>query len=136
VPVAGAVTGAAVRRVLARLVGRRGAPRRWRSANGAEFIREVLQQWLPEAGAEALPVASASPWENGFIESFPRRFRDEFWERAAFESVADAHAKGKWFQREYNTIRPRRALDYKTPKEFSDECDRGLHGQPPQDGNG
>jgi putative transposase len=131
--VAGSVTGADVRRVLARVVGRRGAPRRLRSDNGSEFICEALQQWLPEAGAEAIPVAPASPWENGFIESFHSRFRDEFLEREMFESVPDACEKGRWFRREYNTVRPHSSLDYKTPKEFSDECDRGLHGQPLQD---
>jgi transposase InsO family protein len=134
--VAGAVTGADVRRVLARVVGRRGAPRRLRSDNGSEFICAALREWLPGAGAEALPVAPARPWENGFIESFHSRFRDEFLEREAFESVADARAKGRWFRREYNTIRPHSALDYKTPKEFSDECDRGLHGQPPPNAKG
>ncbi len=134
--VAGAVTGADVRRVLARVVGRRGAPRRLRSDNGSEFICEALREWLPVAGAEAIPVAPGGPWENGFIESFHSRFRDEFLEREEFESEADARAKGQWFRREYNTIRPHSALDYKTPKEFSAECDRGLHGQLPPNGNG
>ncbi len=133
---AGAVTGGAVRRVRARVVGRRGAPRRLLSDNGSEFICAASQGWLPAAGAEAIPVAPGSPWENGFIESFHSRFRDEFWEREEFESVAGARAKGQWFRREDNTIRPHSALDYKAPKGFSDECDRGLHGQPPPNGNG
>jgi hypothetical protein len=51
---------------------------------------------LPQAGAEAIPVAPASPWENGFIESFHSRLRDEFLEQEEFESVPDARCKGRW----------------------------------------
>jgi putative transposase len=125
------LTGADVRRVLARVVGQRGAPGKIRSDNGSEFICEALSGWLPAQGTKPIPVAPASPWENGFIESFHSRFRDEFLEAEEFESVADAKEKKEWFRREYNTIRPHSSLAYKTPKEFSAECDRGLHGQPP-----
>lgn len=127
------VTGADVRRVLARVMGRRGRPGRLRSDNGSEFIGEALVSWLPQQGTTALPVAPASPWENGFIESFHSRLRDEFVERDEFESVADARAKGAWWRREYNTIRPHSGIGYKTPQEFGAECERGLHGQPPKD---
>jgi putative transposase len=125
------LTGADVRRVLARVVGQRGAPGKIRSDNGSEFICEALSGWLPAQGTKSIPVAPASPWENGFIESFHSRFRDEFLEAEEFESVADSKEKKEWFRREYNTIRPHSSLAYKTPKEFSEECDRGLHGQPP-----
>jgi transposase InsO family protein len=126
------VKGADVRRVLARVVGRRGAPTRIRSDNGAEFICEALRRWLPGKGAAAIPVAPGKPWENGCIESFHSRFRDEFLEVEEFEAVPDAKEKGEWFRREYNTIRPHSSLGYDTPRHFSDECDRGLHGQPPK----
>ena len=119
-----AVNGADVRRVLARVVRRRGAPKSIRSDNGAEFICEALQQWLPQQGTEPIQVAPGSPWQNGYSESFNSRFRDEFLEAEEFESVLDAREKGEWFRREYNTVRPHSSLDYKTPKEFSDECDQ------------
>lgn len=122
------LTGVDVRHVLARVIGRRGAPTRIRSDNGSEFICEVLSRWLPQQGAEAIPVAAGSPWENGYIESFHSRFRDEFLEVELFESVVDAKQKGAWFRREYNQVRPHSSLGYKTPREFSEECDRGLHG--------
>ncbi len=124
------LTGADVRAVLGRVIGRRGAPRRIRSDNGSEFICEALRGWWPGRGTEPLPVAPGSPWENGFIESFNSRFRDEFLEAEEFESVPDAREKGRWFRREFNTIRPHSSIGYKTPKEFSDECDRGRHGRP------
>jgi putative transposase len=123
------VTGCDVRCVLGAVIGRRGAPTRIRSDNGSEFICEALRCWLPSQGTEPIPVAAGSPWENGYIESFNSRFRDEFLEAEEFESVPDARSKSRWFRREYNTVRPHSSLDYKTPQEFSNECDRGLHGK-------
>lgn len=133
--VAYSVVGADVRRVLARVIGRRGAPTRLRSDNGSEFICQALQGWLPSTGAQSIPVAPGSPWENGFIESFNSRFRDEFLNGEEFETVPDARAKSSWFRREYNTVRPHSSLGYKTPKAFSAECDRGQHGHPPLNGS-
>lgn len=127
------VTGEDVRRVLARVIRGRGAPRRIRSDNGSEFICESLRGCLPLRGTKPLGVAKGSPWENAFIELFNSRFRDEFLEVEEFESMEDASAKGAWFRREFNTVRPHSSLGYKTPQQFSDECDRGLHGQPPKD---
>ena len=129
--VAETVSGADVRRVLARVIGRRGAPTRIRSDNGSEFICAALAAWLPKVGTQPIPVAPGHPWENGFIESFHSRFRDEFVDREEFESATEARAKARWYRQEFNTIRPHSALRYQTPKDFSDECDGGLHGQPP-----
>ena len=118
------MTGAEVRRIVARVVGRRGAPTRIRSDNGSEFICAALVNWLPGVGAKSIPVAAGSPWENPYIESFHSRARDEFFEREEFETVADARARGSWYRREYNTVRPHSSLGYMTPKEFSAACDR------------
>jgi putative transposase len=122
--VAGSMTGADVRRIVARVIGRRGAPTRIRSDNGSEFICAALVDWLPGVGAKSIPVAAGSPWENGYIEAFHSRLRDEFLEREEFESVSDARAKASWYRREYNTVRPHSSLGYATPKEFSAACDR------------
>jgi transposase InsO family protein len=126
------LTGADVRRVVAGVIGRRGAPRLIRSDNGSEFICEALCDWLPRQGTEPIQVAAGSPWENGYIESFHSRLRDEFLEFEEFESIADARHKAYWFRQEYNTVRPHSSLAYKTPAEFSKECDQGLHGPPPE----
>ena len=83
------LSGADVRRIVARVIGRRRASTRIRSDNGSEFICEALVNWLPGKGTEPIPVASGSPWENGYIESFHSRLRDEFLEREEFESVTD-----------------------------------------------
>jgi putative transposase len=119
----GSMTGADVRRVVAQVIAHRGAPARIRSDNGSEFVCEALTNWLKHKGSESIPVAAGRPWENGYIESFHSRLRDEFLERIEFESVADAQAKGTWFRREYNTIRPHSSLGYQTPKEFSAACE-------------
>jgi putative transposase len=124
------MTGADVRRVLARVIGWRGAPTRIRSDNGSEFICAALAGWLPTQGTEPIAVAPGRPWENGFIESFNSRFRDEFLDREEFESVLEARVRGRWYKQEFNTIRPHSGLRYLTPHEFSEQCDRGLHGQP------
>ena len=117
------ISGADVRRIVARVIGRRGAPTKIRSDNGSEFICEVLSGWLGRAGSESIPVAPGSPWQNGYIESFHGKLRDEFLERVEFETLSDAVEKAKWHRREYNTIRPHSSLGYKTPKEFSAMCD-------------
>jgi transposase InsO family protein len=92
--------------------------------SSSEFICEALTGWLKGMGAEPIPVAAGSPWQNGYIESFHSRLRDEFLERHDFASVADARAKASWYRREYNTVRPHSSLKYATPREFSADCDR------------
>jgi putative transposase len=125
---AASMTGTEVRRTIARVIGRRGAPKRIRSDNGSEFICEALTGWLRGKGSEPIPVAAGHPWENGSIESFHIRLRDEFLEREEFESVADVRAKGTWFRREYNAVRPHSSLGYQTPREFSAARDREVDG--------
>ena len=131
--VAASLTGRDVRSVLVRVIGRRGAPGSIRSDNGSEFVCEALTGWLPAQGTEPIQVAPGSPWENGVGESFNSRFRDEFLEREEFEDDSDAREKGRWFKREYNAVRPHSSLGYMTPKQFTAECDAGLHGQPPRE---
>ena len=130
--VAESITGSMVRRVLARVIGRRGRPTRIRSDNGSEFICRAVRDWLPLRGTEPIPVAAASPWENGFVESFHSRLRDEFLNREEFENVPDAKAKGDSWRREYNRIRPHSGIGYRTPKEFSDLCDQGREKKKPR----
>ncbi len=118
---AGSLTGADVRRIVARVVGRRGSPTRIRSDNGSEFICEALTSWWKEVGCEPIPVEAGSPWQNGFIESFHSRLR-RVWSEWSSRAWRDAWRRrpGSVAQR----IRPHSSIDYKTPREFSEECDR------------
>lgn len=119
---AGTMTAADVRRQFGRLVGWRGRPGRVRCDNGGEFVGVALAEWLPGQGVELTPVAAASPWQNGFVESFHSRLRDEFLNGANFENGADARARAACFKREYNEVRPHSGLNYETPRAYAARC--------------
>ena len=68
----------------------RGAPDFIRSDNGPEFIAEAISRSLSGAGVGTLYIEPGSPWENGYIESFNGRFRDEVLDRELFHSVKEA----------------------------------------------
>ena len=119
---AATLTAADVRRLFGRLIGWRGPPARLRCDNGGEFVGAALADWLPGQGVELTPVAAASPWQNGFVESFHSRLRDEFLNGAEFENVVDAKARAANFKREYNEVRPHSGLNYETPKAFAAKC--------------
>jgi putative transposase len=95
-----------------------------RSDNGPEFVAEVVWLWLEETGSGSWPVAPASPWQNGYAESFHIKVRDEFLNREEFESEPQARALGALWKGEYNTERPHSSLGYMTPAEFAATCVR------------
>ena len=119
---AATMTAEDVRRAFGRLVGWRGRPRAVRCDNGGEFVGAALAEWLVEIGVELMAVAPASPWQNGFVESFHGKLRNEFLSLSVFADVADAKAQAAEFKREYNTIRPHSGLGYKTPRAFAATC--------------
>jgi transposase InsO family protein len=114
-----------IRSILAEVAARRGGPPcRMRSDNGPEFAAEVVRSWLEGTGSGALYVAPASPWQNGYAESFHSKVRDEFLNLEEFESEPQARASGALWKEEYNTERPHSSLRYQTPAEFSATCMR------------
>ncbi len=117
------MTAEEIRVILAEVAARRGGPpHRIRSDNGPEFAAEVVRGWLERAGSGALYVAPASPWQNGYAESFHSRLRDEFLDREEFESEPQARALGTLWKGEYNTERSHSSLGYQTPAEFAATC--------------
>ena len=111
--------------ILAEVAASRGGPPcRMRSDNGPEFAAEVVRSWLEETGSGALYVAPASPWQNGYAESFHSKLRDEFLNLEEFESEPQARALGTLWKGEYNTERPHSSLGYQTPAEFAATCVR------------
>jgi len=119
------MTAEGIRVSLAEVAARRGGPpRRMRSDNGPEFAAEVVRSWLEETGSGALYIAPASPWQNGYAESFHSKVRDESFNREEFESESQARALGALWKEEYNRERPHSSLDYKTPAEFAATCAR------------
>ena len=119
------MTADEIRVILAEVADRRGGPpHRMRSDNGPEFAAEAVRSWLEATGSGALYVAPASPWQNGYAESFHSKFRDEFLNREQFESPAQAQALGTLWKGDYNTERPHSSLGYLTPAEYAAECER------------
>jgi putative transposase len=119
------MTAEEIRVILAEVATRRGGPpHRVRSDNGPEFAAEVMRSWLEEAGSGAWYVAPASPWQNGYAESFHSKLRDEFLDREEFESEPQARELGMLWKEEYNTERPHSSLGYKTPAEYAAGCER------------
>src|SRR6185437_598138 len=119
------MTAEEIRAILVGVAAQRGGPpHRVRSDNGPEFAAEVVRSWLEGAGSGALYVAPASPWQNGYAESFHSKLRDEFLDREEFENEPQARALGALWKGEYNTERPHSSLGSKTPAEYAARCGR------------
>ena len=114
------VTAKTVMALLVPLFQKRGVPKALRSDNGGEFIAQDLQTLLRGWGAEPFFIDPASPWQNGFIESFHGKLRDELLDREVFLSVREARVRLEEQRIEYNTDREHSALGYLTPVEFRD----------------
>ncbi len=103
---------------LEHLVKRYGAPVFIRSDNGPEFIAAAIRKWLRKSGIGTLFIAPASPWENGYSESFNSRLRDELLDRELFTSLTEARYLLKEYRQSHNAVRPHSSLDYSTPEQF------------------
>lgn len=86
-----------------------------RSDNGPEFVAKAVQKWITAVGAKTAYITPGSPWENGFIESFNARIRDELLDGEIFYSLAGAKIVIESWRRHYNTVRPHGSLGYKPP---------------------
>ena len=102
--------------VLSDLFILRGVPEHVRSDNGPEFVAKAVQDWIGAVGAKTAYIAPGSPWENGFIESFNARLRDELLDGEIFYSLAEAKIVVESWRRHFNTLRPHGSLGYKPPR--------------------
>jgi len=109
---------------------RYGAPEHLRSDNGPEFIAYAIQDWLKAKEVKALYIQPGSPWENGHIESFHDKFRDECLNREIFGSLLEAKVLVEQWRMEYNTQRPHSSLRYQTPQEVADRWQTSLRASP------
>lgn len=96
-----------------------GAPRYLRSDNGPEFIAKAVQQWLKDNGVKTLYIEPGSPWQNGFVESFHGRFRDECLNREQLHTLTEARVVIGDFRDEYNRLRPHSRLGYLSPATYA-----------------
>lgn len=96
-----------------------GAPGHLRSDNGPEFIADAIQDWLREKEVRTIYIAPGSPWENGYIESYHDKLRDECLNRELFGSLKEARVVLEQWRKYYNEKRPHSSLGYQTPEEFA-----------------
>ena len=100
---------------LSDLFVRRGVPQYLRSDNGSEFTANKVRQWLAQVGVTTLFIEPGSPWENGYVESFNGKLRDELLAREQFDTLLEAKVLIERWRREYNTRRPHSSLGYLPP---------------------
>jgi len=100
---------------LTNLFVERGVPEHIRSDNGPEFTASAVRDWLGRLGAKTLFIEPGSPWENGYIESFNGKMRDELLNRELFDTLLEAQVLTERWRQEYNEFRPHSALGYRAP---------------------
>ena len=115
IEVARRLTSSDVIRVMARLMLQHGVPEHIRSDNGPEFVAKVLREWLHRLDVETLFIEPGSPWENGYIESFNGKLRDELLNGEIFYTLQEARVLIEMWRRHYNQVRPHSSLGYRPP---------------------
>ena len=83
--------------------------------NGPEFVAKAVQEWIAAVGAKTAYITPGSPWENGFIESFNARLRDELLNCEIFYTLREAQIVIESWRRHYNTVRPHASIGYRAP---------------------
>ena len=101
---------------LAELMMIRGVPDHIRSDNGPEFTARAVREWPGRVGARTLYIEPGSPWENGYIESFNGKLRDELLDRELFFfTLLEVRVLTERYRQIYNRIRPHSSLGYRPP---------------------
>ena len=100
---------------LSDLFVRRGVPEHIRSDNGPEFTARAVREWLDRVGVTTLFIEPGSPWEDGSIESFNGKLRDELLDGEVFDTLLEAKVLIERWRRRYNTVRPHSSLGYRPP---------------------
>jgi len=93
----------------------REIPEHIRSDNGPEFTAKEVRKWLARLGVKTLFIEPGSPWENGYIESFNGKLRDELLNPEIFTTLTEAKVLIEQWRREYNQVRPHSSLGYRPP---------------------
>ena len=109
------ITSVEVLETLGDLFLEHGSPEHIRSDNGPEFIAKYLRHWLRALNVKTLFIEPGSPWENGYVESFNARLRDEFLNGELFYTLKEAQVMIAAWRRHYNQVRPHSSLGWKPP---------------------
>ena len=129
--VARSFTSREVLGVLQYLFAVRGRPAHIRSDNGPEFVAQAVHGWLQQAEVGTLFIAKGSPWENGYVESFNGKLRDELLNRELFLSLEEAGWLLDRWRLDYNHHRVHSALNYRTPAAYAADCVLPASSSPP-----
>jgi putative transposase len=113
--------GARVVRVLERLAAMGRQPTHLVVDNGPEFASKAVDQWAARRGVSLRFIDPGKPMQNGYIESFNGKFRDECLSQHWFISLAEARTVSEEWRMDYNERRPHQSLQYRTPDEFARE---------------
>lgn len=113
------ISGRRVARELTALIERRGRPGMIVSDNGTELTSNAILKWCGEHRIAWHYIAPGKPMQNGFVESFNGRMRDEFLNETAFRNLAHARDLIAAWVDDYNTQRPHSALGYETPADYA-----------------
>jgi transposase InsO family protein len=116
------IKGPDVVELLRYLFAVRGEPDFIRSDNGPEFASNAVKKWLKASGIRTLFVAPGSPWENGYVESFNSKLRDELLNRELFLHIDELRYIVDRWRMDYNHYRPHSSLDYMAPAAFAAKC--------------
>ena len=119
------LSGVRVARELDRVVEMRGAPCMVVSDNGTELTSRAILAWQEERGVDWHYIAPGKPTQNGFIESFNGRLRDECLNEHLFASLPEARKIIEEWRTDYNTLRPHTSLNGLTPTEFATRPNQG-----------
>jgi putative transposase len=123
-----ALSGEKVATALDKIVVLRGTPASITVDNGSEFASKAMDLWAYKNGVHLDFIRPGKPVENGYIESFNGKLRDECLNVEVFFTLADARRKLHLWRRDYNHHRPHSALGDRTPAEFAANCSRGKDG--------
>ncbi|MGH6644925.1 MAG: integrase core domain-containing protein, partial [Bradyrhizobium sp.] len=113
------ISGRRVARELSAILERRGKPGLIVSDNGTEFTCNAMLAWCRDKAIDWHFIAPGKPMQNGFIESFNGRMRDELLNESLFFDLDDARAKIAAWVADFNLQRPHSSLGYLTPAAYA-----------------
>ena len=116
------LSGQRVTRVLEQVIAERGRPKALRCDNGPEFTSRHFIGWCEEQRIALVHIQPGRPMQNGHVESFNGRLRDECLNASWFHNLNDAKRKIEQWRNEYNSERPHSSLGYRTPEEYAKTC--------------